>query len=418
MKGSFLVAGLFFTLLFAGCTSLIGSGGTGAAQDCGNSFSCFLAAMQNNCTTAKVNVVENGVAALLQVKGSNQGGSCDVLIKMTDIQRTPDMSDAVWGAIQSSKGGLPLLDMTCPITEQKAESLYNGRQILAAKEVFEACRGSLKDVAMLLVGQTAQGGVPAVFTANVSAFPPEIASGAKVAIVAKGSGGKEPYRYDFAFGDGASSMNTPDAAQTHQYSNDGNSQKEYAVDVTVRDADGAQAKAQAKVKVNGANAPAPAQNVSQNASAMQNVSLASCTETDGPGQMARIRGKVRQVKANGTVWEYADYCTDALGVFEYYCGNNAGYGSNPTCESMYSGSHCSNGACVKNEVACQDGDGFTNYWMAGTVTTSSQNGTATNYDDYCEGPVLKEYYCQDASVAMDSTDCQRYNMTCANGRCA
>lgn len=416
MKGLFLAVGIFFALLFAGCTGLIGSGAADASQDCGGSFACFLAAMQNNCTTAKVNVVENGVTAVLQVKGSNPNAGCEVLIKMTDIQRAPDMSDAVWGAIQSSKGGLPLLDMTCPITAQKAESLYNGRQILAAREVFEACRGSLKDVAMLLVGQTAQSGGPAVFTANVSVFPPEITSGAKVAIVAKGSGGKEPYRYDFLFGDGPSSMNTPDAAQTHQYSNGGNSQREYIVNVTVRDADGAQAKAQAKVKVNGANAPAPAQNVTQNIS--QNVSLASCTETDGPGQNVRVRGKVRQVQPNGAVWEYADYCTGANGVFEYYCSNNAGFGSNPTCDAMYSGSHCSNGACVKNEAACQDGDGFTNYWMAGTVTVSELNGTASNYDDFCEGPVLKEYYCQGTGVAMDSTDCQRYNMTCANGKCA
>ncbi|MFA6489530.1 MAG: PKD domain-containing protein [Candidatus Micrarchaeia archaeon] len=405
MKGSFLAAGIFFALLFAGCTGLVGNG-TVTSQDCGSSFVCFLAAMQNNCTTAKVSVVENGVTALLQIKGTSQNGGCDVIIKMTDIQRTPDMTDAIWGMIESSKGGLPLLDMVCPITAQKAETLYNDKQVLAAKEVFETCRGSLKDVAMLLVGQGANE--TSVLSANVSIFPPEIKGGAKAAIVAKGSGGKEPYRYDFIFGDGASSMNTPDAAQTHQYSNDGNSPKEYVLNVTVRDADGAQAKAQAKVKVNGTGAPAP----------QQNVSLASCTETDGTGQNVRVRGKVRQVKANGDVWNYADYCTGATGIFEYYCGNNAGYGSNPTCDSLIPGSHCSNGACVKNEVSCQDGDGFTNYWMAGTVTVSDLNGTAANYDDYCEGSVLKEYYCQGASIAMDSTDCQNYNKTCANGRCA
>lgn len=404
MKGSFLAVGIFFALLFAGCTGLVG-GGAAASKDCAGDFACFVAAMQGNCTTAKVNVAENGVSAVLQVKGSSQSGGCDVIIKMTDIQRTPDMTDAVWGMIESSKGGLPLLDMVCPITAEKAQSLYDTKQVLAAKEVFETCKGSLKDVAMLLVGQGANQ--TAVFTAAVSAFPPEAISGAKVAIVAKGSGGKEPYRYDFIFGDGASSINTPDAAQTHQYSNSGASPKEYAINVTIRDADGAQAKAQAKVKVNGTGAAPP----------QQNASLAACTETDGAGQNVKVRGKVRHVQANGDVWEYADYCTSATGVFEYYCSNNAGYGSNPTCDALFSGSHCSNGACVKNEAACEDGDGFTNYWMAGTVTVSSQNGTATNYDDYCEGSMLKEYYCQGASVAMDSANCQNYNKTCAYGRC-
>ncbi len=405
MKNSFFAFGIVFALFLAGCTGLFGSGSGAAATECANDFSCFVSAMQNNCTAAKVGVSENGVNATLQVKGSSQNGSCEVLVKMTDIKKAPDMTDAVWKAIEASKGGLPLLDMTCPITPEKAAGLYQQKQILAAKEVFQSCKGSLKEVAMLLVSQQgAQGEEAPVFTAGVSAFPPEIKSGAKAGIVAMGVNGKEPYRYDFEFGDGTSSMNSPDATQQHQYSNPGNAPAIYTVKVTVRDASGAQAKAEVTVKVNA------------NASAQQAFSP-YCIESDGPMQNVQIRGRYKQRLANGTVLEYADSCTSADGISEYYCGNNITYGSNPSCNAMVPGSHCSNGACVKNEASCLDSDGFTNYWAWGTVTTSNAQGVAASYDDYCEGSVLVEDYCQGTQAATDITNCQNYNKTCTDGRC-
>lgn len=505
MNAGLAVFGIVFAVLFAGCTGLVSEGGGPAATECASDFPCFVSAMQNNCTGAKVSVVENGVTAKLEVKGASQNGTCNVLIKMTDIQKTPDMPDSVWKVIEASKAGLPLLDMACPISAQKAQSLYQEKQILAAKEVFEKCKGSLKDIAMLVVGQNAQGQEAAVFSASVSVFPPEISSGAKAGIVAKGTGGKEPYRYDFEFGDGKSSMNALEATQQHQYENSGNAPKEYVVKITVRDVDLAQAKAEAKMKVNPAVVAAPAQ--------LQ----ASCTENDDSSPLLdpkkyAVKGTTIYLSANGSTNSYTDYCTNANMIYEYFCINTTAMGGhNPYCNAVVPGTQCSNGvcvpqggqpqgnpaqaqlqpsctesdgasgetkygvrgtttavyangstetktdecvnadnrmikeyfcvdgvinshipycgayitgspqcsngACVNNETKCVDSDGFTNYWAWGTVTVNN-GGIATNYQDYCEGPALIEYYCQGTQFAIDTTNCANYNKTCTNGKCA
>lgn len=154
MKGAFLVISAFLAIFLAGCAGSPTNAGT-ANTDCGANFPCFVAAMEANCSSAKVNVTENGATAVFQVLGTNQNGSCNVLIKISDISRTAGMSDETWNMISSSKGVLPMLDMTCPISAQKAQSLYDGRQLLAAQEVFNSCQGSLKEVALLLASQGA-----------------------------------------------------------------------------------------------------------------------------------------------------------------------------------------------------------------------------------------------------------------------
>lgn|GEM_PF-2335327 len=414
MKSYLLAFGFVSAILFFGCTGLLKQGGDIAASaqitDCGNDFPCFISAMQNNCSKTRVNVSEGGVAAKLEVKKANQNASCDILIKITDIQRTPDMNDEVWNGISASKGGLAFLDMTCPISAQTAQGLYGTKQILAAKEVFQKCSGSLKDVALLIVGNKVNAPVAAVpLSIEASIFPSAIKSGETVIFVAQASGGTEPYLYRLEYEQGLlSTMFSADNKGNHTYQNDLNVPKNYTATIFVRDAQNKQATKQIPITVLQAD----------NATFVP-----TCIESDRAGgfQNVRVRGKAILVRADGSRMTFEDYCTSNNSVFEYDCfpsGLNAA-SSNPTCNAMYPGSHCSNGACVKNEQSCVDGDNGMNATGFGSITISNPQGIATTYYDSCSdnGQVFK-YACnpQTNNYVMEMLDCPA-GTSCSNGMC-
>ncbi len=427
MKNSFLAFGIVLAVLFAGCTNLVTEGGgAGAAKDCASDFPCFVSSMQDDCAKAKVSVVENGVTAKLEVKGANADAGCDVLIKMRDIQKTEDMAPEIWGAIEKAKPGLALLDMTCPITAEKAQSLYQEKQILAAKEVFDKCTGSLKDVALLVVGTKVNA--PAELKAELSVFLPEVTSGEKTLLVAKASGGKPPYAYYFdpesagGWGYGA------DSQREHTYTNTQAVQKTVIAKVKVRDIEGTIVTAETSVKVNPA-AQAGAQEPAQPAA------LASCTETDESSGEAkyRVRGTTTAVYANGSTETKTDECSNVDGriINEYFCLNGAISNVTNYCGAYVRGSpHCLNGACVDSgvlaEPSCTESDGASGeakYAVRGVTTAVYANGSTETKTDECvsaDSRMIKEYFCLDGVINSHIPYCGAYitgSPRCSDGAC-
>jgi len=378
-----------FVLFFAGCTGLVSSGDEEvvALNDCASDFSCFVSAMGNNCEKAKVQLLENGVTSLLEVKGAEEGGKCNVRIKILDIQKTPEMPDEVWSGVQAAKAGISILYMDCPIGAQEAQALYEQKQMTSAKEVFEKCEGSLKNVAMLIVGKGIGGQEANALSLEASVFPAEIASGETAIIAASAGGGKGGYLYSFEKEGEAASEYSAQSSIDVVYTNGGDAQVEKSVKVKVKDADNKIVEKTVKVKVNPASGGEPVQ--------PEGAGEASCTETD-LGQEVRIRGITYVTFADGSNITHVDECVGETEVIEYYCGGEEdAIELHATCETLFPGSHCSKGACIKNENACYDSEnGMENFSVAGTVTSSGVNGWSNNFDDTCmDMKSLKEYRC-------------------------
>lgn len=104
----------------------------------------------------------------------------------------------------------------------------------------------------------------------------------------------------------------------------------------------------------------------------------------------------------------------------YTCGDYNGdscfeWGGLTNCSS---GSVCSNGDCVQQNVAsstsgCLDSDGGRNILVRGNITDKF----GYSYQDYCFNSSLVEYYCaSDNSSAFSMNNCPA-GSTCANGAC-
>ncbi len=407
MKTNFLLFGTFFAVFLAGCADVLGQSESGGTANCASDFACFVQNM-GNCTSATVQVIEDGVAANLKIKGAStaQVGACSVLIKITDIQKTPGMSNETWASIEAAKPGLSVLDMTCPITAEKAQSLYQEKQILAAKEVFEKCTGTLKEVALLIVVEGPKEAATPL-SIEVSVFPAEAASGQKVMIVAQASGGKEPYSYSFEKEGEAAGAYSEENSIEATYTNAGGAILEKNVKATVKDANNIQAEKTAKAKIK----PAAAQPVSGSL---------SCLDSDlGPAN-ARVQGTIAAVLAGGQETANADYCTGADSLTEYGCSGNSIVSSTLNCSTAYPGSHCSNGACIQNAYNCTDAEpgGARNTSIWASATFSNAQGIANTNNDTCANlKMVNDYNCMGWIMPWETGVYCPLGENCIGGRC-
>ena len=145
---------------------------------------------------------------------------------------------------------------------------------------------------------------------------------------------------------------------------------------------------------------------------------ASCNDSDG-GIFPYVNGNVNYV-LNGVKREVVDICLNGGYGYggeylkEYYCNNSVLKSVNILCKDG-----CENGACINaNLMRCADSDGGRNYTLKGNVTKGDVVKT-----DFCDGNVLREYYCDNRTNPLGiikniSYNCTRFGYSgCENGAC-
>jgi subtilisin family serine protease len=145
---------------------------------------------------------------------------------------------------------------------------------------------------------------------------------------------------------------------------------------------------------------------------------ASCNDSDG-GIFPYAKGNVSYVLNNRTR-SVVDVCLSTGYGYggeylrEHYCNNSALKSVNIFCKDG-----CANGACVNASLMkCVDSDGGRNYTLKGNVTKGDVVKT-----DFCDGNVLKEYYCDNRTNPLGiiknvSYNCTRYGYSgCEDGMC-
>jgi hypothetical protein len=125
-----------------------------------------------------------------------------------------------------------------------------------------------------------------------------------------------------------------------------------------------------------------------------------CTDTDG-GKNFYVKGSRG---SEGSIME--DFCWDGAKLWEGYCRYGESFGYQYICPLG-----CSDGACINS--VCSDSDNGNNYLLKGITTNSS-----ANYEDVCDGDVLKEYSCLNDEISFENYDCEQNGyVTCLNGTC-
>ena len=112
---------------------------------------------------------------------------------------------------------------------------------------------------------------------------------------------------------------------------------------------------------------------------------------------------------NGTVFyqnrSFEDVCEGPDFVQEWYC-----YNGKPNDISIECDEGCENGACVEEEIVCEDSDGGKSSFEKGTVFYQNQT-----FEDVCEGPdFVQEWYCYNGKPHDVSIKCDE---GCENGAC-
>ncbi|MBT5021714.1 hypothetical protein HOK51_08640 [Candidatus Woesearchaeota archaeon] len=140
-----------------------------------------------------------------------------------------------------------------------------------------------------------------------------------------------------------------------------------------------------------------------------------CSDSDG-GEITSVAGiAVYTHTDNDRTIEYPDACQENGQIKEFYCQNNRVYYRTSNCAA---GSVCDNGACVQNEVLCEDSDGGQFINIAGTVNAFyAPYQRFYDYDDAClEDGRINEYFCRDNSAYYRTYSCDE-DYVCEDGAC-
>lgn len=282
---------------------------------CAGDFACFLEMMDADCTPASVRVSEAGVGVLLEIIGKESNGTCRISARVSNMEKTGEVSEETWGKMDSLKPSLSMRDAVCSINARELREIYEEKGASVSGGGFENCEGTFGVISALLAEEKGNGKL----SLEAQALPSEIKTSEAAALAGKAKGGSEPYVFEFDFGDGSKTVSN-ESVVVHRYYNELSVQRMFVATVRVVDSKNNSASAKAAIAVN---------------SAERAVFRQECAKSSG------ARGKVRITFEDGSVQEHLDYCLEKDLLVAHSCENGTVSSANISCASR-----CIGGACV------------------------------------------------------------------------
>ncbi len=151
----FLLAGIVFALILAGCSQPPDEPGT---KDCGVDVQCFQQAASESCGPAKVSFDQKsdqgGLKAEARIK-PGEAGNCVAFLKVNDVLPPADADEQTNQTIALIKPSLALASMDCRVTRDEAADFQKLQ--LTENDFLNRCSGLLVDL-MKQLAAAKQGG--------------------------------------------------------------------------------------------------------------------------------------------------------------------------------------------------------------------------------------------------------------------
>ena len=139
---------------------------------------------------------------------------------------------------------------------------------------------------------------------------------------------------------------------------------------------------------------------------------------DGHASMPyTICGAVKEYYCeNGAVKSKTRICGSCHRCQDGACSGVSVCNHNGICEGYYGENSCVCPSDCSKEPSCTDSDGGKNYYVKGTVTFESNDGSKTYTDECSSSSNLMEFYCKNKIVQSQQITCPS-GYTCQDGAC-